>query len=167
MKKYTTYFDFKQIPNDIGYTYEYNEDKAVEANKRNGYSVIFTNREDITVSQVVDAYRMKDEDEKSFFDFKNSLNGYRLHTHGKATAEGKVFVMFIALCILRIIRKTTREYRKREDMCLPELIDKLEALTCTNIKNKFYISEKTSKTYRELYESVGIDLDKEIKKITE
>lgn len=166
--KYTSYFDINPLDDDLSYTYKFNEEKAKELNKRNGYSCVFTNIKEADRFEVLNAYRMKDEDEKLFYEFKNSLNGYRLHTHGKQTTEGKVFVMFIALCIRRIIRNYSKQYREtHKEMTLKRYIEKLKDLEIININDTYYKNHNVNKAYREMFEECGIDLNIELDNLIE
>jgi hypothetical protein len=69
---------------------------------RSGFFACLCNnmdRDRYPLTAILDRYRMRDEQEKSFMFIKSTQNGRRLRTSTEPSTEGRVFIQFIALIL--------------------------------------------------------------------
>lgn len=106
LAKYSRYFDIVLTRGRHIKSYAMNE-KNMEADAdRTGYFAILTNcmspsRHEL--SEILDIYGMRDEQEKSFMFIKSEQDGRRLRTSRDGNANGRLFIQFVALVLNCII----------------------------------------------------------------
>ena len=86
-----------------------NEAKISEYLSKLGFFIIISGKPDLTKEEVLSYYRNKDKVEKIFDNTKNELNTNRLHSHSKATTDGRLFVKFIATILYQQVTKVMKE----------------------------------------------------------
>lgn len=146
-ENYKTYFCY----NTSEKTVVRNREKINEYLSKLGFFIIISTKENLSREDVLSFYRNKDRVEKIFDNTKNELNTNRLHSHSKETAEGRLFVKFIATILYQQITKVMREndmfkkysvtgllkeLSKIKMISLPELDD--FATECTKKQNDIF-----------------------------
>lgn len=69
---------------------------------RSGFFACLCNnmdKETYSLTDILDKYRMRDEQEKSFMFIKSTQNGRRLRTSTELSTEGRIFIQFITLIL--------------------------------------------------------------------
>ena len=123
-----------------------------------GFQAILSNsiKDPVKALQV---YRDKDVVEKSFDDLKNQLDMKRLRMHSSATADGRLFVQFIALIYISAIRKEMRKSVLIERYTVRELLEEMETLTKVKYSGKYgYILTEVTKPQQEILKNLEITL---------
>lgn len=70
-----------------------------------GYMLVLTDEEQRDPRDVLDDYRTRDAVEKLIDNFKNALNDDRIRVHSSEAAEGKLFLLLVALHLHAIIQR--------------------------------------------------------------
>lgn len=125
-----------------------------------GFQAILTNniKDPVKALQI---YRDKDVVEKCFNDLKNQLDMKRLRMHSSATADGRLFVQFIALIYISALRKEMRKSVLIERYTVRELLEEMETLTKITYSGKYgQILTEVTKPQREILEHLAIELPK-------
>ena len=102
----------------------------------------------------MEIYRRRDVVEKSFDDLKNELDMKRMRSHSSQTAEGKIFVSFLALIVRSYLLKQLKTYMRKNNLTLhsimPEL-DKMKTIQYPGAHAPGLLNPPT-KHQREIYE---------------
>jgi transposase len=155
---YDEFFIVKSTPKR-GLKVSYNTEAVTQyINRYAGFQAILTNsiKNPISALQV---YRDKDIVEKCFDDLKNLLDMKRLRMHSSATADGRLFVQFIALIYVSAIRKEMRKSVLIERYTVRELLEEMETLVKVKYSGKYgYILTEVTKPQREILENLAIEL---------
>ena len=110
---------------------------------KTGYFAVLTNclspsRHDL--AEILDIYGMRDEQEKSFMFIKSEQEGRRLRTPKEESANGRLFIQFIALILNCIIYRTFSASKTLQKLfpTRQHMIDELRAirLICHPLKAK-------------------------------
>ena len=102
-------------------------------------------------------YQDKDAVEKCFNDLKNSLDMKRLRMHTSAIVDGRLFVQFIALILIRAICKEMRLSKLMQKYTVREPL--LEMKTATKVKyfRKYgHILAEVTTAQREILKTLDI-----------
>lgn len=102
LEKFSRYFDVRLTRNRHVRSYSMNEENMKKDVARTGYFAVLTNcmspsRHDL--AEILDIYGMRDEQEKSFMFIKSEQDGRRLRTSKENTADGRLFIQFVALIL--------------------------------------------------------------------
>ncbi|MGH2637904.1 MAG: IS1634 family transposase [Rhabdochlamydiaceae bacterium] len=109
--------------------------------------------------KAIQTYRDKDIVEKCFDDLKNQLDMKRLRMHSSATADGRLFVQFIALIYISALRKEMRNSVLIERYSVRELLEEMETLVKVKYSGKYgHILTEITKPQREILEKLAIEL---------
>ena len=131
---------------------------SLHINRYAGFQVLLTTRfkEPLEALQV---YRDNDVVEKCFDDLKNVLDMKRLRIHSIETVEGRLFVQFIALILMRELRRTMRETKLIDIYALRELLLEMDPLTKIRYEGKYgQILTGGTKPQREILALLKIEL---------
>jgi transposase len=85
----------------------------------------------------IQIYRDKDIIEKCFDDLKNQLDMKRLRMHSSASADGRLFIQFIALIYFSFLRKSIRDLDLAKDYTIRELIRETETIVKIKYSAKY------------------------------
>lgn len=155
---YNEFFVMKTTPKR-GLKVSYNTEAVSQyINRYAGFQAILTNgiKDPIKALQI---YRDKDIVEKCFDDLKNQLDMKRLRMHSSATADGRLFVQFIALIYISAIRKEMRKSVLIERYTVRELLEEMETLVKVKYSGKYgYILTEVTKPQREILKNLAIEL---------
>jgi len=105
---YSKYFDIKMTAKKSIKSYSMNEANMRKDVAKTGYFAVLTNcmspsRHDL--SEILDIYSMRDEQEKSFIFIKSEQEGRRLRTSTEDGANGRLFIQFVALILNCLVYK--------------------------------------------------------------
>ena len=93
-----------------------------------GFFIIISTKTNLSKEDVLSFYRNKDKIEKIFDNTKNELNTNRLHSHSKATTEGRLFVKFIETILYQQITKVMKEKDMFKKYSVTELLKELSKI---------------------------------------
>ena len=104
-------------------------------------------------------YRDKDAVEKCYDNLKNSLDMKRLRIHSSTTVGCKLSVQFIAVILVRMLRKKMRENSLIRDYTVLALLLEMEMLTRFKYSGSYksIVSEATKKQ-KHILETLEIPL---------
>lgn len=106
-------------------------------------------------------YRDKDVVEKCFDDYKSQLDMKRLRMHSSACTDGRLFVQFIALIYVSVLRKNMRKANLMKQYTVRELIQETETLIKIKYSGRYgYILTEMTKHQREILLALNIDTKK-------
>jgi len=109
--------------------------------------------------KTLQVYRDKDVVEKSFDDLKNALDMKRLRMHGIETVDGRLFIQFIALLLLSILRREMRESKLITMYTVRELLLEMDPLTRIEYTGKYgKIMTEVTKSQRDILKLLEISL---------
>lgn len=81
-----------------------------------------------TTAEILEIYRRRDVIEKSFDNLKNELDMKRLRSHSTQTAEGKIFVSFLALIVQAYLLKRLKDYMQKNNLTLHNILLELDKM---------------------------------------
>lgn len=111
-----------------------------------------------TTAEILEIYRRRDVVEKSFDDLKNEIDMKRLRSHSSDTAQGKIFVAFIALIVRSYLLRRLKEYMRKNAQTVRKLLlelDKLKPL-CIPGKNGLRLLNPPTRKQRDIYSILDI-----------
>lgn len=157
---YDTFFVIKTTPKR-GIKISYNDATVNQYIKRyTGFQAILSNRIKDSV-KAFQVYRDKDVVEKCFDDLKNQLDMKRLRMHSSAAVDGRLFVQFIALILVSVLRRKLRESNLIEKYTARELLQEMDTLTKVKYSGKYRpILTEVTKPQRQILEALEIQLPK-------
>jgi len=123
-----------------------------------GFYALLTNsiKDPVKALQI---YRDKDIVEKSFDDLKNQLDMKRLRVHSSNTADGRLFVQFIALICMSSLRREMRKSELIAKYTIRELLNEMGTLTQIKYSGKYgHILTELTKPQREILKLLNITL---------
>ncbi len=127
-----------------------------------GYFVIITSKK-MTAKEALILYKSRDASEKLFRADKTYLGNKSFRVHSEESAQGKLFISFIALIIRNKIYTTLQEYMienkiKKNYFTVPQAIRELEKIEIISIRgNKHYIDHAVTKTQKDILKAFKID----------
>ncbi len=132
--------------------------KAIKAVvSKMGHFVLLTNTVDMKKTEILKCYRKRDCVEKVFDIAKNEMDGDRLRSHSQYSADGRLFLKFIALIIYMEITKVMRDNKLFKNYSIKQLLAELKKLKVINIeKNDLFLSE-LSKKQKNIFKAFGIN----------
>ena len=113
-----------------------------------------------TTAEILDIYRCRDVVEKSFDNLKNELDMKRLRSHRSETAQGKLFVAFIALIVRSYLLRHLKDYMRENTCTLRKLLlelDKLKSLCVPGGREARLLNPPTLRQ-REIYDTLALPL---------
>jgi transposase len=157
-KAYDSFFILKTTPKR-GTKVSYNTEAVRQhIHRYTGFQALLTNN----IKDPLEAlyiYRNKDVVEKSFDDLKNQLDMKRLRMHNSATADGRLFVQFIALIYISALRNEMRASQLIERYTVRELLAEMETLTQIKYSGKYgHILTEITKAQREILTALKVEV---------
>ncbi len=89
-----------------------------------------------TSGEILNIYRNRNVVEQNFDQLKNELDMKRLHCHNSETANGKIFVAFIALIIKAQMENKLAKYMAEKNVTFPKLLLELDKIKCLDLNGK-------------------------------
>ena len=111
-----------------------------------------------TTAEILEIYRRRDVIEKSFDNLKNELDMKRLRSHSTQTAEGKIFVSFLALIVQAYLLKQLKDYMQKNNLTLHNILlelDKMKAIQYPGSHAPRLLNPLTRRQ-REIYDLLAI-----------
>ena len=137
-------------------TIERNETKINEYLSRLGFFLIISNKQDFSKEDVLSFYRDKDKVEKIFDNTKNELNTNRLHSHSKATTDGRLFVKFISTILYQHMTKVMKENELFKKYSITELLKELSKIKMISLPEIDNFASECSKKQKEIFDKFKI-----------
>src|SRR5690554_5930990 len=155
---YKTFFIIKETP-VRGRKVLYNHE-AIQRyrNQYAGFYGILTNvfKDPVEALRV---YRNKEAVEKCFDDLKNQLDMKRLRIHSSPAMDGRLFVQFIALIYMSVLRREMRRTGLIDKYTVRELLEEMETLVKIRYSGKYgHLLTETTKPQRQIIDTLGINL---------
>jgi transposase len=153
-KKYTDYFLIEQEKAG-GISFEPDCEKIDERLSRAGFFVLLCNDGSLGSGDALSIYRRKDVIEKNFDQLKNGLDFRRLRTHFNQTADGKMFVGFVALILRSYMLHKVKGSNVTKNLTLEKVLielRKIKSVTFWDSSRALMPLTKTQKTILEVLE---------------
>ena len=144
-----------------GFSFEPDEQESINAFELCGKVTLFTTCSELSDEEIIKLYRSKESVEDCFDTTKNGLSDKRLHVHGDRQVEGKLFIMFIALILWRILQYRLSDWKKAHDLTMREIIQELNQIKIRKLPEGWQVKNATSKTQREILEALDFRADAE------
>ena len=163
-KEFETFLN-QEIPNSYKKYFQFDEDdKQVVRNElkineyllKSGFYILVTNKPNLLKEEVLSFYRNKDVVEKIFDSTKNELDTNRLRAHSKTTAEGRIFIKFIATIIYQQIAKVMREKDMFKKFSVTELLKELSKIKRIAVPEVEPFTSECSKTQKDILSKFNI-----------
>jgi len=147
-------FDKKtgEIYEEPGKKLIYDEDKAAEDAKYDGYYCIITSELEMSEQRVIEIYRGLSDIEDNFKVSKSDLDIRPVHVSRQDRINAHVLTCFISLVILRIIQKKT-DYKFTPE----QIITCLNEISCSLEHTNLYIFDYRSNISDCIGDALGID----------
>lgn len=130
----------------------YNEEKAIEDSKYDGYYCIITSELDMHDQRVIEIYRGLSDIEDNFKVSKSDLDIRPVHVIREDRINAHVLTCFISLVILRLIQKKTDfEYTTKQ------IISCLKNISCSLEQGNVYLFDYRSRIADAIGRVFGID----------
>ena len=130
----------------------FNEEKANEDAKYDGYYCIITSELDMADQRVIEIYRGLSDIEDNFKVSKSDLDIRPVHVSREDRINAHVLTCFISLVILRLIQKKT-DYKFTPE----QIITCLGNISCSLEHTNLYLFDYSSKISKEIGKVFGID----------
>ena len=157
-------FDKKtgEILEEPGKKLIYDEEKAVEDAKYDGYYCIITSELEMHEQRVIEIYRGLSDIEDNFKVSKSDLDIQPVHVSRKDRINAHVLTCFISLVILRLIQKKT-DYRFTPE----QIITCLNKISCSHEHTNLYLFDYRSNISDCIGEAFGIDFTQKRLRLSE
>lgn len=130
----------------------YDEEKAAEDAKYDGYYCIITSELDMPEQRVIEIYRGLSDIEDNFKVSKSDLDIRPVHVSREDRINAHVLTCFISLVILRLIQKKT-DYKFTPE----QIISCLQNISCSLEHENVYLFDYRSNISDEIGKTFGID----------
>ncbi len=134
LKRYEKYFKIT-VSKDNSFTFKKKTKEINDRRKSKGFFILLSNKKR-TAEDMYRIYRNKDVVEKAFDNFKNYLDGKRLHIKSDAVIEGKIFTMFIALILKSFIENKARDLMNEQNITTKKLFKELNKIKIIELDGK-------------------------------
>lgn len=155
---YRKFFIVKETPVRGRKVIYNNEEIDKFRNKYAGYYVLISNeiKDPIKARSI---YINKDVIEKCFDDLKNQLDLKRLRVHNSKTMDGRLFIQFISLIYISVLREKIKSIKGLEKYNVRELLMEMESITKIKYTGKYgSILTELTKNQKYILESLEIKL---------
>jgi transposase len=155
---YQRYLVVRETPKR-GLRVDFNEDEIQRRRKKySGFFCILSNKLK-TAEEALDIYRNKDVVENCFDDLKNHLDMKRLRVHTAPAMDGRLFLQFLALVYVSLIRAATRPDEKLRHLTVREVMEEMETLVRIKYSKRYgEVFTETTPIQRQIMEVFGIEL---------
>ena len=135
--------------------------KAIDQELRNcGFFLIGETDFKKTTAEILEIYRRRDTIEKSFDDLKIELDMKRMRSHSSETAQGELFVCFLALIVHAYLLRQLKTYLQTNGLTIHNILlelDKMKTIHYPGSHNPRLLNPPT-KRQREIYEMLEITI---------
>jgi len=156
--KYVKNLDFDKKTGEVittGKALMFDEAKALEEEKYDGYYSIVTSEKHMTDEEIIDTYRGMWEIEESFKITKSTLETRPVYVSRPDRIDAHFLTCFISLVIVRLLQKLTEKRYSVE-----EIIDCLNRISCSHESENIYLFDYYSETAKSIGDAVGVDFSK-------
>lgn len=133
--------------------------KAIDAALRScGFFLIGETDFKKTTAEILEIYRRRDTIEKSFDNLKNELDMKRIRSQSTETAQGKLFVSFLALIVQAYLLRELKPYMQKNELTLRNILlelDKMKTILYPGAHEPRLLNPP-SKRQREIYALLGV-----------
>lgn len=138
IRKNYPYFTVKLKEDDrTMISYDLNTKKVEEARLASGFYANITHKIDLTPMQALDAYSLRDEQEKYFEQQKGPLGCDRQRSWSEDGKNGRLFVMFIALIMSSYLKYIWKSTALKKSFCSSlEILDEMRSIRIVEHKGK-------------------------------
>jgi transposase len=118
-------------------SYELNTKKVEEAKLSSGFYANLTHRLDLNPMQALDAYSLRDEQEKLFEQQKGPLGCDRQRNWSEDGKNGRLFIMFVALIMSSYLKYVWKTTALKKSFCSSlEILDEMRSIRIVEHKGK-------------------------------
>ena len=118
-------------------SYELNTKKVEEAKLSSGFYANVTHRLDLNPMQALDAYSLRDEQEKLFEQQKGPLGCDRQRNWSEDGKNGRLFIMFVALIMSSYLKYVWKTTDLKKSFCSSlEILDEMRSIRIVEHKGK-------------------------------
>jgi hypothetical protein len=118
-------------------SYELNTKKVEEARLSSGFYANVTHRLDLNPMQALDAYSLRDEQEKLFEQQKGPLGCDRQRSWSEDGKNGRLFIMFVALIMSSYLKYVWKTTPLKKSFCSSlEILDEMRSIRIVEHKGK-------------------------------
>ncbi len=161
-KSFNPYFTVTKSRGSKGFSYTEDLEGAAQSNALCGAVTLFTTCKDLTDKEIMTSYRGKESVEDCFDNTKNGLSDHRLHVHGDAQLDGKMFVMFLGLIIERLLRQRLQTHMAENNATLHDMIRDLKKIKFFKTKRGKWVAKNSlTKIQKELIAALNLEFLKE------
>ena len=124
---------------------------------KSGLVIMVSNIENIDAESILELYKNRNIVEEGICVFKNSLDGGRLRAHSSKTAEGRIFIKFLAMIINAKIMQVIKGHKKLKSYSVKELLLELRKLKVNTFDESSHFVTEISKKQKIIYNAFGIN----------
>jgi len=130
---------------------------AISFAMRNAGRMILLTTSTSSPQDVLETYHLRDSVEKDFEALKDDMDGGIEYVRDNVSAEGIIFIQFIATGLRIRMRNMVRKSLPLNRMGIPMILRSLNLMTVSNVNGTLLISEVTKKQ-REIFEWFCVDV---------
>jgi transposase len=155
---YERYFIVKRTPKR-GLSVAYNEAEIQKYRKRYaGFFCIMTNVK-MESEKVLEIYRRRDIVEKCFDDLKNALDMKRLRIHSSEAMDSRLFIQFIALILMSMVREVAKKTKGLKYMSVREIMEAMESVVRITYSGRYgSVITEMGPLQQNIIEAFGVEL---------
>jgi transposase len=151
---YSKYFETRTTPKR-GVRVAVREDVVAREKRLFGFFALLSN-ETMDSITALELYGNKDLVEKAFGNLKDRLNMRRNLVSSEQSLEGKMFVEFVALIYLSLIKKRMQDAGLFKDYTLQGLLNKLDVIECFERTGPSLQVGEVFAKQRRIYAALGV-----------
>lgn len=127
---------------------------------RSGAFILLVHGQELSNLQIIETYRNRDSVEKDINSFKNHLDTQRLRAHNTDTANGRLFVKFLALITHAKIMGVIKKDDKLKKYSINEIMAELKKLKINSFDKGNQFLTELSKKQKLIFNAFNIDIQK-------
>lgn len=156
--KYDKFFLINRAK-DGSLAFKKNYEAIDEALQKCGFFLIAETDFEKSSEEILKIYRNRDMIEKSFDELKNEIDMKRLRSHSIETANGKIFVSFIALIVKSFMLKQLGDHMKENNLSFKKILTELSKIKCFDFGkySKPQLINPVSKKQRDIFALLDVD----------
>ena len=118
-------------------SYQLDQKKVEKAKKVSGFFAIVTHKLDLTAMEVFETYRLRDEQEKYFYQMKEQMVCDRQRNWSEEGKTGRLFILFAALILSSYVRYIWKSTNLRDHFSSSlEVLDEMRSIRYIESGNK-------------------------------
>ena len=115
---------------------------------KSGLIIMASNISNMKSEDILDLYKNRNIVEEGICVFKNSLDGGRLRAHSNKTAEGRIFIKFLAMIINARMKQTIKSNKLLKKYSIKQILLELKKLKVNTFDNSSPFVNEISKTQK-------------------